>query len=309
MPPLPLRRQDLVFPDEYKTTISGDPFLLIDDGHDKRILGFSTADNLCYLCESDTIYGNGTFFVAPTIFHQLYTIHGMVDGNMFPLVFFFLPDTKEDTYTRMFRLLVDAAATRGHHLDPQKIQMDYEVASRNASAIVFPRSEWKGCFFHFTQCVLRRTQQHHIQKAYQDDDEIERFVRRCAVLPLVPAQEVEDLWLDTLATMPDDDRCRQLGDYITNFCWVEGDLHMTQWNHHSSDGPRTNNPPRVAFTPEEIHRQGSSKHFHENRPKQAGPVCCWLEASVRDLDLALPLKMAEHAGGVASSSVFPVTKL
>ncbi|XP_046581618.1 uncharacterized protein LOC124289066 [Haliotis rubra] len=80
----------------------------------------------------------------------------------------------------------------------------------------------------------------NLQKAYQDDDEIKRFVRRCAVLPLVPAQEVEDLWLDTLATMPDDDRCRQLGDYMTNF-WVEGDLHMTQWNHHNSDGPRTNN--------------------------------------------------------------------
>ncbi|XP_046551039.1 uncharacterized protein LOC124260768 [Haliotis rubra] len=112
----------------------------------------------------------------PTIFHQLYTIHGMVDGNMFPLVFFFLLDKKEDTYTRMFRLLVDAAAIRGHHLDPQKIQMDHEVASRNPSAIVFPRSEWKGCFFHFTQCVWRRTQQHHLQKAYQDDDEIKRFV-------------------------------------------------------------------------------------------------------------------------------------
>ncbi|XP_046550865.1 uncharacterized protein LOC124260587 [Haliotis rubra] len=146
--------------DETKAIVTAMP-TFPDDDYDKRILGFSTADNLCHLCESDTIYGDGTFYVAPTIFHQLYTIHGMVDGNMFPLVFFFLPDKKEDTYTRMFRLLVDAAATRGHHLDPQKIQMDYEVAARNASAIVFPRSDWKGCFFHFTQCVWRRTQQHH----------------------------------------------------------------------------------------------------------------------------------------------------
>ncbi|XP_067671655.1 uncharacterized protein [Haliotis asinina] len=140
----------------------------------------------------------------------------------------------------MFRLLSDACVTRGYLLQPQKIQMDYELAARNASAVIFPQAEWKGCFFHYTQCIWRKAQQHQLQKAYSENDEIRKFIRRCAVLPLLPVHEVEELWLDTLESMPDDPRCRDLSDYVTSY-WIEGDLHRPQWNHHDSDGPRTNN--------------------------------------------------------------------
>ena len=64
------------------------------------------------------------------------------------------------------------------------LQMDFETAARNAARSVFPGSEWKGCFFHFTQCIWRRTQYHGLQEDYRTRDDINQF------LPLVPVQEV-----------------------------------------------------------------------------------------------------------------------
>ena len=36
---------------------------------------FTTALNLCYLCQSDNVYGDGTFNKAPKHYLQLYTLH------------------------------------------------------------------------------------------------------------------------------------------------------------------------------------------------------------------------------------------
>ncbi|XP_067671617.1 uncharacterized protein [Haliotis asinina] len=211
---LPSHRRDLVIPDTYQMTDSGHRFLIIDDGNENKILGFSTDENLEHPCAAETIYGDGTFYVTPTVFYQLYTLHAMIDNQMFPLVFLLLPDKRQVTYERAFQLVKDAAAQRGFQLLPNQIQMDFEVASKNAVMSVFPGSTWKGCFFHFTQCVWRKAQQFGLQIDY--------------------------VWLQTLADMPQDRRCEQLADYVTTQ-WIEGDQAPPVWNHHDTEGPRTNN--------------------------------------------------------------------
>lgn len=86
--------------DQYRTTINGEKFLLfnsaegVDDEDDEendavvknRILIFSTAANLKFMLKCDYIYMDGTFKVVPTIFQQLYTIHGKF-SNMLTLWF------------------------------------------------------------------------------------------------------------------------------------------------------------------------------------------------------------------------------
>lgn len=146
-PPLPASRRDLDIPDAFQMTEADQQFLLINDGHDDKILAFATDDNLRYLCEADVIYGDGTFYASPRLFHQIYTIHAIVDGQMFPLVFAFLPDKKEVTYRRMFQLIVDATKTRWFQLDPTVVQMDFETAAKTSALSVFPRAEWKDCVF------------------------------------------------------------------------------------------------------------------------------------------------------------------
>ncbi|XP_071087102.1 uncharacterized protein [Haliotis cracherodii] len=54
---------------------------------------------------------------------------------------------------------------------------------------------------------------------------------------MVPVEEVDYVWLQTIADMTNDQRCVQLGDYVTT-TWVE--TEQEPWNHFN-DGPRTNN--------------------------------------------------------------------
>ena len=47
----------------------------------ERVLIFSTFDNIAYLAQSPFWIMDGTFKTVPTIFTQLYTIHGRIGGE------------------------------------------------------------------------------------------------------------------------------------------------------------------------------------------------------------------------------------
>ncbi|CAH1108325.1 unnamed protein product [Psylliodes chrysocephalus] len=67
----------LVIPQEYTLTSSGQLFLMYDSGpSEDRILVFTTARNLDYMLECEHWYGDGTFSTAPNMFSHIYTIHG-----------------------------------------------------------------------------------------------------------------------------------------------------------------------------------------------------------------------------------------
>ncbi|VDI03188.1 Hypothetical predicted protein [Mytilus galloprovincialis] len=107
---------------------------------------------------------------------------------------------------------------------PTTIFLDYEVAIRNSAYSVFPCINAKGCFFH-----------------YKDDDNIHQLVRRAAVLPLIPFDEVEDVWFNALTDIDQIDtniNYTAFTDYVTTY-WVEQNSHL--WNHYLTQGPRTTN--------------------------------------------------------------------
>lgn len=103
IPQIPKLRRDIILEDEWTETGSGAPFLLSNDGSDDKILLFATSENIKSLCQSSTVFCDGTFYIAPSIFDQLYTIHGIVSGKTFPLVYALLPNRQQSTYERMLR--------------------------------------------------------------------------------------------------------------------------------------------------------------------------------------------------------------
>lgn len=75
---LPMDLIDLQVPERYSVTLGGAPFLLYDSGPEPgRILLFSTAANLQMMSQARHWYCDGTFKTCPTLFEQLYTIHGI----------------------------------------------------------------------------------------------------------------------------------------------------------------------------------------------------------------------------------------
>ena len=235
LPPLPKTRQDLNLEGAWRQTTAGENFIVTDDD-DMVIL--ATADNLRHLSAADTWFCDGTFKSCPKLFSQLYTVHAFIDGDMFPLVYGLLPDKKEATYKKFFTAIQNASPVR---LAPTRIFMDFESAAWNGVSSVFPGIEMKGCFFHYTQCIIRYSREScKLAIAFKENAEVQKFVRRAAVLPLVPLDRLDDVWLYALdhrpSEVPDVDK---FADYVTEH-WVTRD-GRSAWNHYETTGPRTTN--------------------------------------------------------------------
>ena len=93
-------------PEPLKLTHSGDTFLYFDSGKsDSRVLVFPTLPALDLLSQSEICHCDETFSVAPDVFYQVYTIHGVIENAVIPLVYALLPNKTQDTYEKLFWLL------------------------------------------------------------------------------------------------------------------------------------------------------------------------------------------------------------
>lgn len=112
---------------------------------------FATNENLDRLVQTTDIYADGTFSSAPIMFYQVYTIHGIFDGFVIPLVFCLLPNKRSSTYCKVLNKLKELRP----QLNPKSIMMDYEKAQINAFQSVFKDITVRGCFFHLNQAFFR----------------------------------------------------------------------------------------------------------------------------------------------------------
>lgn len=117
----------------------------------------------------------------------------------------------------------------------------------------------KGCFFHYTQCIWRKTY-------YKENDGITKLVRRAAVLPLVPQNEIEDVWFNALQDIGDPDNVLDtttFTDYVTER-WVE--THIFLWNHYLTRGTPHHKPSTQAVTEITISQYAAGEARPSKRP-------------------------------------------
>lgn len=74
--PTPPNRESLEIPELFTMTTKGTKFLFHDSGGKNRFLIFTTQANLQYLASCSLWLSDGTFNAVPSIFTQLYTLHG-----------------------------------------------------------------------------------------------------------------------------------------------------------------------------------------------------------------------------------------
>ncbi len=94
-------------PEECKTTVDGRSFLHHDEpGNQDRIITWATENNLDILKNSPVILCDGTFWVTPTPFYQMYTFHsGVAIHKSLPMVYNLLTDKKKPTYIKLANIL------------------------------------------------------------------------------------------------------------------------------------------------------------------------------------------------------------
>ncbi|XP_071150903.1 uncharacterized protein [Mytilus edulis] len=227
LPRQPATRQDIDLQGEWRETSTGQNFVLSEDGDINKILVFGTSDNLRHLSQANTIFADGTFYASPVLFKQLYTIHALIEEEMYPLIFAFLPDKCQTTYQRLFAILKASGADNNTPINPIRIFMDFESAACNAAETVFPTASIKGCLFHFCQRICK------------NDPLLHQHVRRASALPLVPPRQFEEVWFYALNNYQTEDaHVTSFNDYVTEQ-WVEREPE--RWNHFSTVGPRTTN--------------------------------------------------------------------
>ena len=157
LPSEPRSATDLVIPDSLKTTRDGENSFLLFDSNDPdneidmednaRIIGFGSDDNLKKLGDSEVWFLDGTFKTCPRLFHQIYTIHYMFNGQTFPAIYVLLTAKKQELYSSMLELLISIAEVKDIQLNPKCIMVDFELASINALQEKIPYAKVTGCFF------------------------------------------------------------------------------------------------------------------------------------------------------------------
>ena len=90
------------------TCTSRDESFVLYDGHtdrDIRVVVFATARNIETLSRYPDWICDGTFYIAPKIFSQSYTIHAVIDYKCVPLVYILSGDKKGDTYAHVLNVI------------------------------------------------------------------------------------------------------------------------------------------------------------------------------------------------------------
>lgn len=186
--PTPKSVSDFVIPEEYKRTLDGDNFLLVDDTMEDggRIVVFGTEKNLDILRSCGFWMADGTFKVAPEIFYQIYTIHGLISGESIPLLFAFVPNKRKATYSylckRIFHRLsrdeVESGSTKPWcDVAPDVIVTDFEQAAIAAMNETFnggiePVMEQEstmlhGCYFHLWKNIREHVAESGYKRLYE----------------------------------------------------------------------------------------------------------------------------------------------
>ena len=103
-PDLPKNWEDIIVPDQYKATIDGELFLILEEivpDTLKKVWGFASPSGLATLQQAQDIYGDGTFeLVKQCLFVQCWVLvaRNTVTSVTIPCAFFLLPDKSFPTY-------------------------------------------------------------------------------------------------------------------------------------------------------------------------------------------------------------------
>lgn len=210
-------------------------FLLADyEDEVTRILVFCNQNAKTTICELREFFADGTFFICPKPFKQLFSIHGEMNStvnktNIIPLIFALMSDRKQSTYEILFHLI----KSRITEWNPAKFTIDYERATMNALKKVFPDLAIHGCYFHYVKNIQKKADKLSLNKK----PFTKRLVTLTTRLPLLPTELVQEGWL-FVKNYASDDMTR----FVKYFerTWLKNEEYVAVWNSFSERHRTTN---------------------------------------------------------------------
>ena len=206
--PNPSNTMDLSFTHEQMTYTCDDTtegFLYADSGQQdpSRILIFGRESWVKILESSPICYIDGTFKITPPLFSQVFVFLGEKLGAVHPILYALLPDKKQQTYERMFGMIVD----KNPSFRPSQFSCDFEIAVINSLKLVFPNARINGCFFHLSNNLYKKVVRFNLAILYGNDPNTAMNVKMILALAFVPIQHLV-LYTEQLKShLPDNLKC------------------------------------------------------------------------------------------------------
>ncbi|CAF4139513.1 unnamed protein product [Rotaria sordida] len=182
-------------PVEFSTTTDDEPFILLDHSYakqTKRILMFSSKKQFKVMCESSSLYMDGTFAITPRLFKQTYIIqaHDIQSKNVLPVAWILLNDKKGSTYKILFKKIILLAKTRGYEFSPSNIMSDYESGIISTWKELLPQTKHDGCFFHYLQKIVKRMKKYGLWMHYLNDSNLYIWIKKMMAIPMLSATKM-----------------------------------------------------------------------------------------------------------------------
>ena len=231
---------------------NGEDFLLFNsfehraEKEKNQMIILGTFKSLEILKESDHWFADGTFDIAPNAYYQVYTIHCLHMGRVFPCLYAVMSNKKQSMYTDFFEQVREYVNEKC----PETVTLDFEIAAINALELIFPNAEINGCFFHLKRSMYRKIQALGYQKEYCKNLEFASKCKMIAALAFVPLEEVEKTFHALKENLSGDERFTELlkyfeVNYIGNEAGnIKAKFGVPLWNvtrQISQDLPKTNN--------------------------------------------------------------------
>jgi len=117
------------------------------------------------------------------------------------------------------------------HVQPSQLIAELEEAPATAARAVFGNDLLvSGCWFHFTQALVKRMRKLRLENPLRDDSRLQTLFRCLLALPLVPTHEVRPGFEDVRSTLDDQSSAKLLMQQLIRY--VE-----KQWLDKSTVGP------------------------------------------------------------------------
>ena len=187
-------------------------FMHFEEKNKNQMLIFGTTESIDVLKNSPHWFADGTFDVCPRAFYQVYTIHAIKNGSVFPCLYILLSNKKQSMYQDLFSLVKEMCALP----NPETITVDFEMAAINAFHETFSETLVCGCFYHFTQSLYRKIQQLGLQKPYAQDKRLSQQFKMFGALAYIPVPDVPAVFNQLVDSMKD---CKyeKMKDFIKYF--------------------------------------------------------------------------------------------
>ena len=176
--------------------------------------------------DSPHIQFDGTFFVVPKIFLQLFTLFIQANDHTLPALHILMTRKTEALY----RAAILAIKELIPNFNPIFAIGDFELAPRKALEDIFPSNTIIGCWFHFTKAIYGRILKIGLSKLYNKQN-FQKVDPNVMALPFLPEEQIRSTYLSfelpLLGLLDSEKELVKIFRSYFNRTWINGYVNLS----------------------------------------------------------------------------------